>query len=770
MDAYPHLRIERELPVKEKRPGQPPRISRPADVPGHARKLQASLASTIKAQEGEVEGFDTRPLFKLKVGSLPPEQIAQGFPGVEVLSQEDGGYALVFADEKALAEFEARLAQLAAGQKPKYENILFALEAFESWTPEDRMGWALKREGLPSQEPFILDVELWPLGRRDERAEMRKAFKARLEQMNVAILDSINAEDLLAYRLRLNRVDAELLLRHRDVRAVELPPRFGLDLGVFNVDLQDIQQSPAPDNAPTLAVLDSGVTAGHPLLAPAMADAQGFILPHRMAHDDNGHGTAVAGIALYGDVEACVQAGEFTPQLRLLSGRILGANAEAGRFIENIVEEAVRYFHENYGCRIYNLSYGNLNKPYHGGRVGGMAYTLDRLARELDILFVVPTGNFEGIPLHNPHDLYPDFLLSEEARLIDPATALNVLTVGSLARWDRAYNAGRRDQELPERPIAQRDQPSPFSRCGSSVKGAIKPDLVAYGGNVATQPRDGRPTDRWLGELSTGRNFAEGHLLVEKAGTSFAAPHVAHAAARLLAEVPAASANLLRALLIANARIPDATSELFGGDEDQLAQVVGYGMVESASLYRSTEENVVLIAEAGLADKHHHFYEVPIPESFYSSGKKSRTREITVVLAHTPAVRTTRLDYKASRFQFRLVEADSLEEAVAAFDKATAEEVSAIKELKCAKSRYGSKRRARGTVQSSTWMVKKTRKKRLFVAVTRHDHPWGAVPVTYDEEPYALLIRLSDRENEEARLYSQIRAQLQARERARIRG
>lgn len=770
MEAYPHLRFEREQPIKQKRPGQPPRFSRPADLPAHARKLQKSLTTSIEEAGKDIGGFDDRPLFKLKVGALPPEQIEQGFPGVEVVSQEDGGYALAFADKTALDEFEARLSQLVDGKLPKYANILYALEAFDHWTSEDRMGWALRREGLPAQEPFILDVELWPLGQRVEREAMTTTFEVWLANEGAAILDRINAEDFVAYRLRLSRKQAEALLKHRDVRSADLPPRLGLELGIMQLDIQDVSQSAPPVDAPLVAVLDSGIAESHPLLATALGDAQGFLLPDKTSHDDDGHGTIVSGIALYGDVEACAQAKEFIPQLRLLSGRVLDHKAESdARFIENIVDEAVRYFHENYGCRIFNLSYGNLNKPYLGGRVGGLAYSLDRLARELDVLFIVPTGNLQDVPIDWLKNEYPHYLFRDEAKLIDPATAINVLTIGSLARWDRSAKALRWQHDLPENPVAQRDQPSPFSRCGCSVKGAIKPELVAYGGNQAIDPRGGHVSDRWLGELSTGKDFAEGQVLAERSGTSFAAPHVAHAAARLLAEIPNASMNLLRAMLIANGKIPAASHDLFHGKEDQLAQVVGYGMIEISNLYRSSEEQIILIAESALIDKHHHFYEIPIPESFYNGGKKSRRREITVALAHCPPVRTTRLDYKASRFQFRLVEAGTLEDAVAAFDKATVDEVESIKEINCNKTAYGAQKRAYGTVQASTWAIKRSRKERLFVAVTRNDHAWGIPPFTLEEEPYALVIRMSDRENEEAQLYTQIRAQLQARERARVR-
>ncbi|HUW36814.1 MAG TPA: S8 family peptidase [Rhodocyclaceae bacterium] len=768
MDAYPHLRIDREQPINEKRPKKPPIQKPPDDVPFHGRKLQASLRAAMEAAKQDIGGFDGRPLFKLQVGTLSPEEIEKGFPTVEIVSQEEGGFALVFADNQALDEFEARLTQLAAGGKPKYAGILYALQAFDHWTPEDRKGWALKRDGLPKTEAFLLDIELWPLGRRDEREAMVSAFETWLVLNKITYLDKINVDGLVAYRLRVTPQRANALLHHRDVRTVDLLPQLGLELGVLQLDIQDVPHVPSPpDNAPFLAVLDSGIATGHPLLAPALGDAQGFLAPEHHAHDEAGHGTHVAGIALYGDVEECAQAKSFVPQLRLLSGRILDDKAEADpRFIENIVEEAVRYFHEAYGCRVFNLSYGDLNKPYLGRRIGMLALTLDRLSRELNILFVVPTGNLQDISEAWLRQEYPDYLLREEARLLDPAPALNALTVGSVARWDRGHKAWRWPHDIADQPVAQQDQPSPFTRCGESVKGAIKPDLVAYGGNQAIEQRTGHATERWLGELSTAKGFLEGQLLAEKIGTSFAAPHVAHAAARLLAEIPAATNNLLRALLVANAVIPAASRDLFLGDEDKLAQVVGYGMVDAATLYRSTEEQVILIAESGLINKHNHFYEVPVPDSFYNSGRKSRRREISVALAHCPPVRSTRLDYKASRFLFRLIEADSLDDAVSACDKATRDDVDSITELGGDKFAYGATKRSYGTVQSSTWAIKRARKKKLFVVVTRSDPVW-AESFVGEQESYALVIHLGDRENENARLYTEIRAQLQARERIR---
>jgi hypothetical protein len=189
-------------------------------------------------------------------------------------------------------------------------------------------------------------------------------------------------------------------------------------------------------------------------------------------------------------------------------------------------------------------------------------------------------------------------------------------------------------------------------------------------------------------------------------------------------------------------------------------------MIKHDTLYRSIEEDVTLIAEEQIINNHHHFYEIPVPDSFYQSGR--RQREITISLAYCPTVRTTRIDYKASKIEFRLVEAAALDEIVATFNVATSRDnFPSIPELNV-KHTHSLTQRSKGTVQGSTWIIKQPRTKKLFLVVTRKDPMWGD-GLTRAEEPYAVVMRLSDRENEHARLYSEIRVQLQARERARQR-
>lgn len=533
---------------------------------------------------------------------------------------------------------------------------------------------------------------------------------------------------------------------------------------------------------PAIAVLDSGLATGHPLLASAIGETASF-LPGESEDDENGHGTLVGGLALYGDLETCLRERRFVPSLRLFSGRILDKNNEnATGFVENHVAEAVRYFRSEYGCRVFNLSFGDRNKPYLGDYVKGLAFTLDTLSRELDVLFVVSAGNVLGSQLNGLEwrDHYPAYLLEEPWVICDPAPALNTLTVGSLARHDQTTNSQRYSDDPAEVPIARFNQPSPFTRHGPSVAGAIKPDLVAYGGNWALNTRAGANVlvpNSGLGELSTHWRYAsDGRLFVDDSGTSFAAPHVAHLAAMVQHELPDAGCNLTRALLVAHARVPDQIDQLFNAETDSIRRVCGYGKVDDTALFRSLENEATLVSGSVISNKKHHFYEIPIPEDFITAG--NRPREISVALAYTPYVRSTRIDYRASRIEFKLVAADNLEEVASVFNQATDKETyDAIKDIG---KEFGlnnrdmtSTIRNKGTVQSATWHFKhfnsraKLRTKRLFVVVTRNDFPWGEAR-SAAEEHYSLVVTLRDRENDRARLYTQIRNRLQARARARV--
>ncbi|MDD2037498.1 S8 family peptidase [Pseudomonas putida] len=801
MATYKHLSFERENLDNARRTKNPPKFAKRGDLHGHGQKLNGYFATAAGIARQQIKSAENSP-FVLKLqydGAMTFENLQKH--GLEFISQEGKQVCVVFATEQGLAVFQDHLNKLGVlGQTVSYKQILEAIEGIDAWSAEDRKSWALRHLGLPEGEGFKLDVELWPHYVMNHPARIRliTGFEKWLEEAGIQTIHKLNYDSLVMYRVQASPAQANLLLNHSDVRLVDRIPQTGISYAQLNRDIAkvpgDIPQ-PAPDAA-RICILDSGINTNHPLLRSAIAESESFV-EDQDASDEVGHGTAVAGIALYGDVEACDRSNYWRPEFWLYNGKVMRKCPDTQNPIydEHTVEatltEAVEYF-VGLGCRIFNLSLGNSNAPYDGNHVRGLAYILDVLARKHNVLFVVSTGNFMGssdpaVPINSWREEYPEYLLHESSVIIDPAPAMNVLTVGSIARHDATVDS-QRYPEIHQLAPSNENQPSPFTRHGPSVKGALKPELVAHGGNLACpvhfRNSQWKTEMRGLGVLTLNYQFQGNTLFKEICGTSFSAPYITYLAGRLLNEYPDASANLLRAMLVNHASLPSEVETTFPDEmrkgykgnkatynREISRDVAGYGQVNESDLFRSSDHCVVLMCEETIEKDACQFFELPLPASYL---RKSRgLRELSVTLAYSPAVRTTRLDYLATQISYRLVKGKSLDEVQAHFNKDNQDEAETRNDDAATNRDISAQLRSRGTVQSSKWTFKQRNpEEKWFVVVIRQDREWNH-PDVLAEEPYALVVTVSDRDNEQAQLYTEIQAtlalQLQVREEARQR-
>ncbi|MEI6894672.1 MAG: S8 family peptidase [Colwellia sp.] len=778
--AYPHLSFSKELPLKPRRLrngfGSNIKCNNPK---AHGKKLQDQVVAFQETLASQFGGDPSRNLIRIKLSEkINFEDISKH--GITILGQEDELLYLAFADEQQLNEFNSRLAKLVDGESVTYPNLLYAIDKIDVWSADDRKSWAVEQFGLPNDELFRLDVELWPIGDHNsaQRIKLLDDFRGWLEELNIQRLDEVNRDSLVMYRVEVTKLQAAYFFNHKDVRLVDLPPRTGLEHSQLNIDVNQLpgKLNELPETASLICILDSGINANHILLQGAVGDAQSFI-DGEDETDKVGHGTAVAGIALFGDIEERIDANEWVRELQILSGKVLSEDQDGNtvfdeKTIESTLVEAITYFHENYNCKIFNLSLGNLNAPYEKTHISGIAVTLDELARDLDIFIVVSAGNYNGSDaVNNWRADYPNYLLTDDAAIIDPAPAANVLTVGSFAKHTMTFTERRYGQqgEINQLHVANEKQISPFSRNTPKVKGALKPELVAHGGNFAISINPHNPwnyVNKGLGVITLNHRPQGNSILSEFSGTSFSAPYIAHLAGRLLNNYPEASANLLRALLVNHANMPLEIASTFA-DKTESRRVAGYGIVDEDSLFRSSEEHVVLITEEKIENDKHQFFELPIPDDYFRKGKAART--ISVSLAYHSSVRSTRLEYLATKMKFHLVNAGSLDEVSASFNNENKKTVDSIPESDGTKRDITQDIRSRGTLQSSTWSFNQfNMPRKLFLVVTRQDQPWATEQVN-EFESYALAVSITDRENEEARLYEKISQQLQAREQAKQR-
>jgi subtilisin family serine protease len=782
---YPHLEITRLVPAPPRRKGggggTP--VHKHENVHEHGdgigRQFQGAEQNLSRQKPLE---FDPGLLLRLRIQAGTVTEDALRSFGIDIIAEESDETLVVFVSEEAKQEFLGRLARYRAGQTGRgvSANVFHAIEEVGVWRREDRVGRTLQNDAWSSIETKVVDIELWP---RDSVQANRRACDQTVSWLNESgaeVWDQLASTAVVLIRTRLTGALLDEALELETVRVIELPPALNLESMEYDAALEDISiEGPGDTDTTTVAILDSGVVAGHPLISPAVAEEMSFV-PGLDPTDETGHGSAVAGFAIYGDVENCIRQKRFVATLRLLSGKVLSGDMSQydRRLIANQVIDAVNYFNGQLGCRIFNISFGDAQQPYDGRHVKGLAAILDTLARERDIIFVVSAGNFKGtedVPEDWRKD-YPRYLFKPEARIIDPAPALNAITVGSLARYDADRLSTRYPRDVNHQPIARVDELSPFTRTGPGPNGAIKPELVEYGGNVSVDLRIGdgprfQPADPNISEMAVKHSYVGDRLFVPVIGTSFAAPKISHIAAHILREYPDASANLVRALLLLNATPPDnalALLEASGDAENQSFYGYGYGRPDFEKTLYSLETCVTLVAEERIGADQTHFFEILLPQEFLSTG--SCNRSIRIALAHCPPCRSTRKTYKGSKISFKVVAENDIETLEARFRAD-----STLKNIvEWGPLTPGNQLRSKGTAMKASKTIKLLPStssllngKRLFVVVTHQVEIW-AKDLVQDEEPYALAFAIEDRARNDIQLYAQLRAKLRQRVRARV--
>jgi hypothetical protein len=551
------------------------------------------------------------------------------------------------------------------------QRFFDSLEWSGARTREDRMGPRLKRDGLPTTPSFLIDVDIWHSQELSVATTINE-IRGLCSRLGGRYIDDLRTQSLILARIEANRPLADALLDLDIVAQVNLPPVLSSAYSEIFAPNEGLQAPVEPTGTePRVGVLDSGVLSGHPLLKGWVLAEVDFDTGEGSVTDQHGHGTQVAGLIVFGDVHDCLERREWTPRVLVASGKVLRRGPD-GRPVfppehrpEKLVEDAIRHLHTNHQCRVFNLSLGNPDDVYDGGRQFGWAELLDNLARELDVVIVVSAGNFDEPPLPSGQlsgrdalqEAVRDTLLQEKAaRICSPGTASIAITVGALARSDAPHTGGAVAAAPPH-------APAPFSRVGPGYEAkdsqrAVKPELVAYGGNYGLRSVAGGPlswlrTDRDLGEPTTGLPGDAGRYLTSASGTSFAAPHVTHAAALALDAASVslgnqASANAVRALLGACTDVPPCPREWLQDPDAketwEKLKLVGYGAVNTTIVERSRGSSSVLLAEDAVDEDNWHVYSVKVPPSFF--GGKGR-RGLVLSLAYDPPVRASRKDYLA---------------------------------------------------------------------------------------------------------------------------
>jgi subtilisin family serine protease len=763
MAIYEHLPLKRVEGLLERR--KHPFGSAPTrDNAEHGKRISTDIDKTVADFEAlpSVEGVD--PALILKVRSDGPiDEDHWRKLGLVVLSVDGDNSVVLFASDKLLKEFRARVeayqGELPLDQKnPSYNGLVAPIESVSLLTAEDRIGQVYRRsthqnvDSFVDGQTYLIDVQLHRPPDESDSDLFLYRVEVTITKFGGVLLSSYRGSSMLLARIEVPGEGVRALLELPEVASVDAPPTPDLaisDLGPVTLDAVE-PGSPPPQDAVVIGIIDSGVNFGHPLLASTESLAISLD-PRWSVSDGRGHGTQVASIAAFGDIVSRYEQQNFDAQFRIASARVLNDDGSFAKekSLPAMMDEAVRTLHSRVGCRIFNISLGDELRPYLGGKVDPWAATLDTLARELDVLIIVSAGNRNDLTSSFGDGIvaaYPHFLTEVGSRIIEPATAVNVLTVGAVAHGNGLDDA---DGDLVGvRPICGLNEPAPFTRTGPGIRGMTKPELVDSGGNAVW---DG-PSNKIVtgSQKASAGIWAFSHLPIEtlfcsRSGTSMSAPNVAYKAALLLTNFPKASANLLRALLGIAATIPSAITQRAGGLSGKAVHATcGHGVANAKYAASSEDDRVVLYAEASLPLDHFAVFEVPIPAEFQTvKGEK----EIRVSLAFDPIVRHTRADYVGVTMGWRLLRGASEAEVFDHFRKWTKEEGKPPEfpnKFVCS-SDPGPQLRETGTLQVGTYTGKvdiSDYGDKYFVAVWC-GRRWA--PDTVKEQNFAICVQLRHR-------------------------
>lgn len=400
--------------------------------------------------------------------------------------------------------------------------------------------------------------------------------------------------------------------------------------------------------AASVAVLDSGVTQGHPLLELALDPRDVHAIdPDWGGHDDGGatqgHGTEMSGLALYGDL-APLLGGTDRVDLRhrLESVKILPTRRLAPHAPDNygaVTAMAVSYpeISAPERARVFSMAVTASDQRDRGQPTAWSA-AIDALCigRSFDAtpegitftgtspsrLFVISAGN--NTTLERAHldrsDLEP---------VEDPAQAWNALTVGACT--ERAVITDAQFDEWT--PLAPTGELSPHSTTsvGFAAPWPVKPDVVMEGGNIGISASDAIHDD--IPDLLPLTTYYKPHVkaVVTSCGTSAACAAAARLCAWVMTEYPLLWPETVRGLVVHAARWTNAMSgHLRPGADTKAARArllrrYGYGIPDEGRLLRSANDALTLIAEAsirpfddgGFGDLHVH--RLPWPDGVLAS-------------------------------------------------------------------------------------------------------------------------------------------------------
>lgn len=641
----------------------------------HSQEVTFRAEHSLPVKDGEYLTFKSAENNSLKIESL--DSSGAVLLNVNTDKNTNQQIATVYIPENQKDKLSKKVENYLNGEqngKPHNQDLVERIETIKRTSVENL--WSSAIESLPQLEPIWCEIWLATEGLNLETVIHN--LKEVCTLFSVDILDSI-----LKFPQR-----SILVVKANYTQLNELISSFGLiaeirkteELNSFWLSQNMTENNDWIDGALHLvdftktnnfiSILDTGINNGHRLIEPVLDEVNRLTVePSWGVNDSTGHGTSMAGVAMYGNLNAILennQAIEIHHQIESLKILHPDYPNEQNKFPLITLDAVNRAIVNNpNNKRIFCMAV-TTDFQVGFGKPSAYSSVLDNIIFGEDNddkkLFLVSAGNVRG---EENWKNYPESNLN--LSIESPAQSWNAISIG-------AYT----EKILPDvATVAKKFELSPHSTTSSSwdLNWPIKPEVVFEGGNLILLDNGDVEGHDDLEVLTTSRSSIR-HYFTTINATSAATAFAAYFLAKLRDVYPNAWEETLRALMIHSASWSEEMIAQFQIDTDKvgdvlrLLKIVGYGIpnlqkaIECKSNYLTFISEQIIkpykLEEGKIKTNEIHYYEFPWPKEILENlGEANVTLRVTLsyFIEPNPGERgyTTKYAYQSTALKFALI-------------------------------------------------------------------------------------------------------------------
>lgn len=597
--------------------------------------------AAIKYKEGMYLEFSGVRGYELAFKSL--ENRKSGIRLLNVKKENDITRATIYVpkgkETTFLKKVQAYAESSAAGQKLKHDELISSIENIRLAVLESF--WVGKTENMPNDKTPVW-CEIWL--RCDfgvQKTEVIDNFNAICNALKIELKqEAIDFPERTVTLVKADQSQLKNLISTCDCiaeirRAPELASFFDkLPLSEQQEWTQDLlDRTISKDSNSTVCILDTGLCESHPLIAPHTNSKYIQAVDSSWKPlDIDGHGTNMAGIALYCNLQKCLESRlPVEVSHKVESVKILpDTGSNAPHLYGAITEQAVALAEIENPTAERTICMAVTSDVYNtfDGSPTSWSAALDNITSGANEdgqkrLFFVSGGNVSCGELEKVGFPTASTLHGIE----NPGQSWNAITVGG-------YNDKIDIQDTCFKgfsPVADAMDLSPFSATSVTwdKKWPVKPEILLNAGNVATNGSDYSDCPD-LSLLTTNHDIKK-HLFDLIGGTSPATAEASWMAAQLYKEYPGIWPETVRALMIHSASWTPQMQKMFNKDNKrtsgkrELLRTCGYGIpsLEKAMWCKDNSVNMVIEGELqpfeGTKMKEMDLHKIPLPTDVLQS-------------------------------------------------------------------------------------------------------------------------------------------------------